>query len=236
MQSTHKRFDIISSFYFVMKNSLQFLTVILVFIVLSGSSPLIAQEELPNSMVYEYDYYSYWVGFSHLVANISDNGEISIDYSVNKNSEFTGASIGPFDSSFEMTYSNAFDDWNDLFASSINSSDMINWSTTRYQSNLTMCDGGGMNQILTLNWDIDTVLVEHIVDNDSCSGTRTNKSSSDIIIQLDHIHDFIIDLVNDRGTPASTENGLTVPFVDKKTVFVIPLGLLVLIIQRKTKI
>ncbi|MHA2090283.1 MAG: hypothetical protein ACW98K_05440 [Candidatus Kariarchaeaceae archaeon] len=218
-----------------MKNSIQPLTLMLAVIILSCTSPLTAKEDLPDTMVYEYDDYSYWVGYSHLVADIRNNGEIAIDYSVSKNSEFPDSSIGPFDSSFEATYLDVFEDWNDLFASTINATNMKNWNTSRYQSTPAMCDGGGINQILSLNWTSEIVVVEHIVDNDSCSGTRTNKSSSDILIQLDHVHDFIINLVNERGTPTSPSNGLTVPFVNQKTGFVIPLSLIGLVVQKKIK-
>ncbi|MHA2503711.1 MAG: hypothetical protein ACXAE3_12670 [Candidatus Kariarchaeaceae archaeon] len=198
------------------------MTLLFLLVILSLSSPVAA--EYPTNLDYSYSWFSYWCGSTLLEAEFRE-GDVTIDYEVFGSSGY--CDIQPFNESFTLTLDNVYVDIDELFASSIDSTELHNWSTTYGTRDEAWCDGGGYSKEMTMYFPGETHTVEDLLDNDSCSGGYTIKSHDDIQIQLDFLHNLVINLI--EGAQETTTTGsLSVPNI----ITLIPV--LVLLQRRKS--
>jgi hypothetical protein len=142
------------------------------------------------------------------------------------------AEVEPFAEDFNFSGINETT-WNE-FLKLIDLDKLHTYQTWSYYPGVGVCDGGGYQKSIKLFTDAGEILLTEIIDNDSCSGTRSahaNISSSSL---LQVIHDEAIDFAKytlEYG-PGTTSS----PAGDNLLFFMVssPLAVIVLLRRRKT--
>ena len=113
--------------------------------------------DYPSEIHYEYNWFSYWCGSTQLDAFFSA-GSVSISYKILRDSEACG--IKPFEEEFDLVIDNLYTDVSELFHNSIDSDELKLWTTTYDNREIAICDGGGYSKLMTLHYNMDTIVVE----------------------------------------------------------------------------
>ena len=119
--------------------------------------------------------------------------------------------IQPFTEEFDLVIDNFYTDAEELFQDNVDGDELESWSTTYATREVAMCDGGGYSKIMTLHLDTGSLVLEDLLDDDSCSGGYTVKSHNGIQIQIDYLHNMVLALAN-GSTSTTTTDPLPAPF------------------------
>ncbi|OLS24575.1 MAG: hypothetical protein HeimC2_22200 [Candidatus Heimdallarchaeota archaeon LC_2] len=154
----------------------------------------------PTSIAYSHHTFSYWSGQSTLTGVYYEDNRFLINYGLST-SELGQESAEPYNNDFDISGNYDFHS----LMSAINISNAHKFQTWRYNGLIGICDGGGFSKELTIGFEERKLELEYIVDNDSCSSTRTVYSESTIGEIIDTLDSTTREIVNNANIQTQDE-------------------------------
>lgn len=192
--------------------------------------------DAPSNDVIDSFYYSMykasaWTGYYKLEAWFSSNQTVHIKYALKAS---TSINLSEGEGSKYFLYVNEFDknvqggNW-DYYANLIRG--VNNWNYDTYMGQ-PMCDGGiFIKEIKLYKSGSEVKSSIHRIDRESCSGKDLIPQNSNVIILMEKIHDYLLELVESNQLTASDTQICTPAF--NVTFFILSVFVLSLILNKR---